>query len=369
MLCLIREYSERHCQDKKSKKIEEEISIMARNFEEKIYPIMPTAKRRKTGRLPFPLEDLPDEIVLKIFSFLDRKNLFRASLVSKRTYNISQDSSMFQRWLKINFYNKTLPTSLLEKVLLKGCKYLSLQHATLEGNLRLEKRTLLKCLDISNCRSNQGVKEEVLASCYSLEKLCLIESKLESINMEDLTAQNGQTLQVLNMINCRGLNLDKMKLLIDRCVQLKELNLRDADISEEAIDYLVKNLTPNIEKLSLANQEYFIGDNEIKTLVSRCKNLNSLDLRNTGIGDDSLTAIIENLQDTLENLNVVDTSISYESLEQLDECQLLMVLKCDGDPWLSNGVEVNERGSYFTVASSAYKTFDLHSHSKGRRRR
>ena len=351
---------------------------MARNFEEKIFPIMPTAKRRKTGRLPFPLDDLPDEIILKIFSFLNRKKLFLASLVSKRMYNISQDSLMFQRWLKINFFNKKLPTSLLEKVLLKGCKYLSLQHATLEGNLRLEKRTALKYLDISNCRSNQGVPDKILASCYSLEKLCLIESRLGqgnrstalrlgSINMNDLTAQNGQTLQVLNMINCRGLNLDKMKLLIDRCVQLKELNLRDADISEEAIDYLVKNLTPNIEKLSLANQEYFIGDNEIKTLVSRCKNLNSLDLRNTGIGDDSLTAIIENLQDTLENLNVVDTSISSESLEELNQCPL-MILKCDGDPWL-HGVEVNQRGSYFTVASSAYKTFDLHSHSKGRRRR
>ena len=340
---------------------------MARNSEEKIPPNMPPAKRRKTSS--FPLEDLPDEIILKIFSFLDRKNLFRASLVSKRTWNISQDSSMFQRWLKINFYKKTLPTSLLEKVLIKGCKYLSLQHATLEGNLRLEKRTLLKCLDISNCRSTVGVWDEVLASCYSLEKLCLIESRLGSINMNDLTAQNGQTLQVLNMINCTGLlNLDMMKPLIDNCVQLKELNLRGVRITKEAIDYLVTNLTPDIEGLSLSGLGHFIGNNEIKILVSRCKNLNSLDLRNTGIGDVSLMAIIENLQETLENLNVANTSISSESLEELDECQLLMVLTCDGNPWL-HGVEVNRRNSYFTVASSAYNVFEIHSHSKPKRRR
>ena len=50
--------------------------------------------------------------------------------------------------------------------------------------------------------------------------------------------------------------IQRLKLLIDNCVQLKELNLRDAEITEEAIDYLVKNLTPNIEKLSLANLEY-----------------------------------------------------------------------------------------------------------------
>ena len=327
----------------------------------------PTAKRRKTSS--FPLDDLPDEIILKIFSFLDRKKLFRASLVSKRFWNISQDSSMFQRWLKINFFNKTLSTSLLEKVLAKGCKYLSLQHATLEGNLRLEKRTLLKCLDISNCRSNQGVFDEVLASCYSLEKLCLIESRLGSINMNDLTAQNGQTLQVLNMINCTGeLNLDKMKPLIDNCVQLKELNLRGVPITKEAIDYLVNNLTPDIEGLSLSNLGHLIGDNEIKILVSRCKNLSSLDLRNTNIRDGSLTAIIENLQDTLENLNVAGTSIRSESLEELDECQLLMILTCDGNPWL-HGVEVNRRGSYFTVASSAYRVFAKHSHSDKKKRR
>ena len=347
---------------------------MARNFEEKISLTMPTAKRRKTSS--FPLEDLPEEIILKIFSFLNRKNLFRASLVSKRTWNISQDSSMFQRWLKINFYNKTLPTSLLEKVIDKGCKYLSLQHATLEGNLRLEKRTALKCLDISNCRSNQGVPDKILASSYSLEKLCLIESRLGqgnrstglrlgSINMNDLTAQNGQTLQVLNMINCSGLfDLDKMKPLIDNCVQLKELNLRDVRITKEAIDYLVTNLTPGIEGLSLSGLGHLIGDNEIKILVSRCKNLSSLDLKHTGIRDDGLMAIIENLQDTLENLNVVDTSISYESLEQLDECQLLKVLKCDGNPRL-HGVEVNPK-SFFTVASSAYRVFEKYSKSNGR---
>ena len=336
---------------------------MARNSEENISLIMPTAKRRKTSS--FPLEDLPEEIILKIFSFLDRKNLFRASLVSKRTYNISQDSSMFQRWLKVNFYNKTLPTSLLEKVLAKGCKYLSLQHATLEGKLRLEKRILLKCLDISNCQSNMGmiyIWDEIFANCHSLEKLCLIESRLESINMKDLTALNGQTLQVLNMIDCRGLDLNKMKPLIDNCVQLKELNLRGARITEEAVDYLVNNLTPNIEKLSFANLDHLIGDDEIKILVSRCKNLNSLDLRNTEIGDDSLTAIIENLQDTLENLNVAGTSISSESLEQLYECQLLMVLICDGNPRL-HGVKVNHK-SNFTVASSAYRVFEKHSKSK-----
>ena len=131
------------------------------------------------------------------------------------------------------------------------------------------------------------------------------------------------------------------------------------------IIYLVENLTPNIEKLSFANLDHLIGDDEIKILVSRCKKLNSLDLRNTEIGDDSLTAIIENLQDTLENLNVAGTSISSESLEQLHECQLLMVLKCDGNPML-HGVKVNHKFNPFTVASSAYRVFEKYSKSNGR---
>ena len=271
----------------------------------------------------FPLEDLPDEIILKIFSFLDKKDLNLASLVSKRTYNISQDCSL---WLTINFYNKKLSTSLLERVLNNGCKYLSLQHAKLEGNLRLKKSTSLKCLDISNCEANQGVLNEIFASCYSLEKLCLIDFNLESININDMTALNGPTLQVLNMINCRGLDLDKIKPLIDNCVQLKELNLRDADITKEAVDYLVENLTPNIEQLSLGNLDHLIGDNEIKILVSRCKNLNSLYLKKTSIGNDSLMEVIDNLKDKLVNLSVEETSISSYSLRDLKSMSKLRVI-------------------------------------------
>ena len=281
----------------------------------------------------FPLEDLPDEIILKIFSFLDRKDLNLASLVSKRTYNISQDCSL---WLTINFYKKKLSTSLLERVLTNGCKYLSLQHATLEGNLRLKKPTSLKCLDISNCEANQGVLNEMFASCYSLEKLCLIDFNLESVNINDMTVLNGQTLKILNMINCRGLNLDKIKPLVDNCVQLKELNLRDADITEEAVNYLVENLTPDIEQLSLGNLDHLIGDNEIKILVSRCKNLNSLYLKKTSIGNDSLMEVIDNLKDTLVNLSVEETSISSYSLRDLKSMSKLKILKCNAKSLMSN---------------------------------
>ena len=239
---------------------------------------------------------------------------------------------MSERWLEINFWNKTLPTSLLEKVLIKGCKYLILQHATLEGNLRLTKRTSLKYLDISDpIQADQGVLDQILASCYSLEKLWLIDFyKLQSININALSMQNGQTLQVLNMIGCRRLNLDKVKPLIDNCVQLKELNLKEAGIPEEAVDYLVNNLTPNIERLSLGRLWNLIGDHEIEVLVSRCKKLNSLFLRQTNAGNDSLMNIIENLQDTLVNLCVEHTSISSEALRELKSMSKLKILNCDG---------------------------------------
>ena len=301
---------------------------------------------------------------------MDRKNLSRASLISKRTYNISQDCSL---WLKVNFYKKKLTTALLEKVLVNRCKYLSLQHATLEGNLRLKNPTSLKCLDISNCQANHGALDEVFASCHSLEKLCLIDFNLESININDMAALNGQTLQVLNMINCRGLNLDKIKPLIDNCVQLKELNLRDRansrsvfpHITKEAVIYLVKHLTPTIEQLSLGNLDHLIGDNEIKILVHRCKNLNSLYLRKTNIGNDSVLAIVDNLKDTLVNLSVEETAISSFSLRELKSMSKLKILKCNGKDTdnldrlrkLLPNVAVNIKGSYFTIASSAIQKF------------
>ena len=53
--------------------------------------------------LPFQLQKLPNEIILKVFSYLETKDLIQYGHVSKRIRDICHDESL---WKKINLYDK-----------------------------------------------------------------------------------------------------------------------------------------------------------------------------------------------------------------------------------------------------------------------
>ena len=67
-------------------------------------------------------EDLPDEDILKIFSFLDIKDILKCGQVSKRLWLISKDESL---WLKLNLFQRTVPSEFIQKASENGCKYLN----------------------------------------------------------------------------------------------------------------------------------------------------------------------------------------------------------------------------------------------------
>ena len=69
----------------------------------------------------FNMENLPDEVILKVLFYLPIKDLIQCSQVSKRFKTISDDESL---WQKINLYNKKVPAKFVEHVINKGCKYI-----------------------------------------------------------------------------------------------------------------------------------------------------------------------------------------------------------------------------------------------------
>ena len=131
--------------------------------------------------------------------------------------------------------------------------------------------------------------DALLSSGHSLEKLCLTGYHIYSEFANSISNQHGQSLKVLNLKRTVWEDFESFKLIFKKCVQLKELNLNIYVVNsyvlsnEEVLTFLVKNLTTSIEKLSIPHN--YLKDEQIHTLVRRCKNLKSLHLINNAIGN------------------------------------------------------------------------------------
>ena len=167
------------------------------------------------------MENLPNEVILKVWSFLTIRDLGNCAQVSKRFKNICSDESL---WKKINLSDKIVPTVFIEKILARGCEFLNLNNAILEGDSYFLSNSKLRYLDLSNTTADFGVLEDLVGSCQSLEKLSLDGSTINSNILTRVCLNNGQSLVVLDLSGYQGLH-DTIKILVDNCVNLSELNL------------------------------------------------------------------------------------------------------------------------------------------------
>ena len=72
---------------------------------------------------------------------------------------------------------------------------------------------------------------------------------------------------------------------------------------QEALDYLANNLTTKVEKLNLGGQIY-LEDKHVNSLVIRCNKIVALNLGLTSITENCLNSISENLNLSLEELDL-----------------------------------------------------------------
>jgi hypothetical protein len=290
-------------------------------------------------------EDLPNEVIGHVFSYLKIVDLLKCGKVSKRFRAISNYQYLWPKTLNLSY--KKVPVGFLQKLLDSGCKYLTLSGAVLDGTLNLPKTSGLKYLNLSDfeLKCYRKNSEEILKSCFSLQKLSLCKSKL-SLNLISITSlQNGKTLKVLDLSKCTflGSHSDKCELdciwqIVKTCTELKEISLFMTHLKEKSINYLVSNLTSNIEKVDLFNMDC-LRDKHVKKLVTRCNKITDLNLGGfNSTTRQSLSFVIENLNQTLERLNYVPTFVKFDpnDLFNLDKMEKLKVLCFAGNDsnWL-----------------------------------
>jgi hypothetical protein len=279
------------------------------------------------------LEDLPNEVIMILLSYLDTADLIRSGHVSQRLRTISSDESL---WQKMNLFKRIVPTSFLQFVLERGCKYLSLHFTKLNGSLNLTNPTKLKYLNINSCLDEDGSIGKLLAACHSLEKLTFSEDTSDCILLDyDMVTcicrQNKETLKVLYLkfddqyfrtsANFKMYS-DMIQLVAFSCSELKEVSIIDEAVEEDSISYLVNNLSPNVEKLRF---KLLITDEQIKTLVKRCNKLTELILESQDITNKTVTNIIEHLP-ALKKLNLINSKIDCATFLKFKRMPNLCVL-------------------------------------------
>ena len=290
-------------------------------------------------------QDLPDELVLKILGYSESKDLITYGQVSKRIRKISRDGTL---WMTANLANKIVKTELLEMILSKGCEILNISNSTIIGSFSSNMESQLRALDLSQSAIQYALPANGSVLTYSKENTAALEKLLSSclqslqyLNMEGLLLTpkmslsiciNGATMEVLNLNNSYFIEDDdvieddeveddeilegndvidnngyvgSLQAIIKFCTELKELtfiNYEDNWFDADDLEYLAKNISPNIVKVNLSNHD--ITDDHVKILLSRCSEIKVLILKATLITTDSLETIRQCLNHTLEELSV-----------------------------------------------------------------
>ena len=233
-------------------------------------------------------QDLPDELVLRILSYSETKDLITYGQVSKRIRGISHDSTL---WVMANLEKKIVKTELLEMILQKGCRILNLRHSKIIGTLRSNIISQLRVFTFSQPAAwtdnkTIDVLEKLLFSCCSLQHLAM-EVVLLTPKMAISICKNGKTLQILKLNNSdlyaiQKLRNNSLREIIKCCQELKEVDLSNVNNTKARkgvswdLDFLVRNITPNVEKLNLSGT--LVIDNDVKILLGRCKKIMALSL-------------------------------------------------------------------------------------------
>ena len=150
------------------------------------------------------LADFPDELVLKVFASLDSKDLLNCGQVSKRFRRISHDELLWQR---IDLRGKIVSAAFIQFILDRGCKHLDLSNS---------------------CALDFNSIQHIFNNCVQLTELNLVESTNISIK-ESSFLFKSRTPQLEKVEICILYNEDPgehVKILLERCNQLKELHLK-----------------------------------------------------------------------------------------------------------------------------------------------
>ena len=224
------------------------------------------------GTNRYTVFDLPDEIMLKIFSYFTRTDLCRyVAPVCQTWLAYARDSTLWEEITEAEFRNVT--SALLVKVITSWC-------------------SLLKVLDLKG-RSNLDKSDirAIFSSCPLIEKL--------------------------SFAFCDQVNDEIMKLFSDSCPNLRYINLEGCRISDAALIYLFGK---PIQGLNVSHCN-MISDEGVIFVAKNFDRLSSLDLDGVQwISQDSIEVLVSLHAVNLTEMVLDGAELMDNSIEILSQC-------------------------------------------------
>lgn len=256
------------------------------------------------------IEDLSNEMLLKIFTFLPWKAVrTRCSVVNQRWCNVSKERSL-NLLDALDLKNRTLTARQLVSALSTGTKNVRLAGLTIPdatASITQSRTFLLQNLDLSmaNITVNQlngilrGNEEGVSLIRLSLENLKINEETLHILR------RKHPKLEILNLASCRvdngGKSLDETSFPSE----ITELNLSWSE--GFPISLVICDLGRNVERLNLSGMRSLMNS-DVMILVRRCPGLIELDVSDC----EQLTSMaLMKIKEGLKSLRALNISRNY----------------------------------------------------------
>ena len=302
--------------------------------EERKQVISTMSKRIK--RSSMQLESLPDEILLEIFSYMNMQELLQYGQLSKRIRAICSDTSF---WKDIFLVSKKVKAEFIKFILERSCNLLLIEDTVIDGSVKLNKTSELAYLELScwNVYATKDFYHEFFNSCCSLVSLNMNGMKHSSnIVLQNLCKRNEKTLYSLSLDECQWISKNSLQVISKHCTELTQIDLRYTNVSQDAMDFFVSALSPNVKEVCLACNKDTMTDRQIETLVSRCNKITELDISCSELTDASITSVIKHLKQSLKKLDISGFSkvlMTFEKVLELKSMPNLEVLNYGFKSW------------------------------------
>uniref|UniRef100_A0A3B4H9U5 S-phase kinase associated protein 2 n=1 Tax=Pundamilia nyererei TaxID=303518 RepID=A0A3B4H9U5_9CICH len=209
--------------------------------------VLSRRSRRKDSSPNISWDQLPDEVVLRIFFCLPLQDLVRISVVCKRWQRLAFDESL---WHSVDLEGMTHTALALQQVLRTGIRRLRCPQKCSFLSFPLYSSLQVVQMDLSSSIIPTLALEDIICRCRLLE--CL---SLEGLQLSDTIisclAKNTR-LQELNLSGCSAFSAPVLTRMLKSCSRIQQLNLSWCTFDNNHIKSVVDNLSSSVTHLNLS---------------------------------------------------------------------------------------------------------------------